>query len=232
MRPYPMVRGEVETLQAVLAGASLARYGDGEFKMLHDAGIKNHDAHPVLSQRLREILRESGECLVGIPNIRSDTPKAGFWGKYMAFAHYLADRPYCSSFVTRPDSAPWINTPTYWHALETLWLDQDVTIVRGSGKSLTATDVVGARTVTEVIGPRRSAFVEYDDLMARICAGRPRRVLIGLGPVATVMAVDLCRRGIHAIDLGHTALFLRKFRRGEPMQVTAEEKALEAYPQP
>ena len=55
---YPKVRGEVHTMRAVCAGASIARYGDGEFKMLKDVGIKNHDAHPVLSRRLREILQQ------------------------------------------------------------------------------------------------------------------------------------------------------------------------------
>lgn len=227
---YPMVVGEQKTLQAILAGASIARYGDGEFKMCRDAGIKNHDFHPHLSQRLRDILTNSGDCLVGIPNIRSDTPKADFWGKYMVYAKFLVNRAYHSSFITRPDSAPWIDRPDYWHAMETLWIDQDVTIVRGSGKSLTPDDLVGARTVTEIVGPRRSAFAEYDDLMARILSVNPRRVLIGLGPAATVMAADLCARGIHALDLGHTAMFLRKFRRGEPMVVTPEEKAMEAYP--
>jgi hypothetical protein len=217
-------------MQRVCAGASIARYGDGEFKMLHDAGIKNHDAHPVLSRRLREILLASGDCLVGIPNIRSDTPKAEFWGKFMAYGKFLAERPYVSSFVTRPDSAPWINTPDYWRLLETLWRDQDVTLVRGSGKSLTTDDVPGARDVTEIVGPKRSAFVEYDALIARIVAAKHRRVLIGLGPVATVMAVDLCAKGFHAIDLGHLAMFLRKYRRGEDMTLSKDDKPLEASP--
>lgn len=227
---YPEVVGEQQTLERVLAGASIARYGDGEFKMCRDTGIKNHDFHPVLSRRLREILLDSGKCLVGIPNIRSDTPKADFWGKFMAYGRFLNGRTYYSSFITRPDSAPWIDTPDYWHAMETLWLGQDVTIVRGSGKSLTPEDLDGAGQVTEIVGPKRSAFVEYGDLMERILSVNPRRVLIGLGPAATVMAADLCARGIHAVDLGHTAMFLRKFRRGEPMAVTPEEKTMEAYP--
>ncbi len=145
----------------------------------------------------------------------------------MAFAGLLVDRPYVSSFITRPDSAPWINVPEYWALLESLWLDQDVTLVRGSGKSFTAERLVaaGAGTVTEILAPRQQAWAEYDSLLTRI--GRPKRALLCLGPTATVMAVDLCARGVHAIDLGHAGMFHKKHMVGEPMWVTDEEKAVD-----
>lgn len=223
MKPYPSVLTEVETMREVLAGRSLARYGDGELKMAsHMAGIKSQQADPLLTARLKDILQSSGECMVGIPNILSETPKAPHWEKYKRFAWLLADRPYVSSFVTRPDSAPWINTPDYWRALESLWIGQDVTLVRGSGKSLTAEDLVGAREVREILAPRQHAWSEYHALMGRI--GRPTRVLLCLGPTATVMAADLCEKGVHAIDLGHIGMFLRKVRRGDPLVVTEADK--------
>jgi hypothetical protein len=226
---YPAVLSEFETLDRVLAGASLARYGDGELKMAdHVAGIKSQVADRRLSNRLRGILLESGDCLVGIPNIRSDTPKAEHWGKYMRFAHLLTNRSYASSFITRPDSAPWIDLPAYWARVESLWVGQDVTLVRGSTKSLTAADLAGAGTVTEIVAPRQHAWAEYETLLERI--GRPARTLICLGPTATVMAVDLCARGVHAIDLGHIGMFLRKRRRGEAMAVTEEDRAHDKVP--
>lgn len=226
---YPSVLGESATLDRVLAGASLARYGDGELKMAeHGSGIKSQVADPYLSRRLRDILLDSGACLVGIPNIHSDTPKAPHWGKFTRYASLLADRPYVSSFVTRPDSAPWINVPDYWARLESLWLGQDVTLVRGSTKSLTADDLVGAATVTEIIAPRQHAWAEYPTLLERI--GRPARALICLGPTATVMAVDLCAKGVHAIDLGHVGMFRRKHLRGDPMWVTDHDKLHDRVP--
>lgn len=224
MREYPPVLDEASTLQRVLAGASVARYGDGELKMAeHGAGIKSQPADARLSERLREILIDSGACMVGIPNIRSETPKAEFWGKYARVAPMLdASRRYVSSFITRPDSAPWINTPEYWAALESLWVGLDVTLVRGSSKSLTAEDLHGARTVREIMAPRQGAWVEYAALMERI--GTPARALLCLGPTATVMAVDLSRKGVHAIDCGHVGMFLRKHLRGDPMWVTDHDK--------
>ena len=220
---YPDVLGESATLDRVIAGASIARYGDGEFKICRGAGIKSQAGHPLLTERLVRILQDSGNCLVGIPNIHSRTPKAAFWGQFMGYARFLNEtRAYVSSFITRPDSAPWIDEDNYWTRLESLWVDQAVTLVRGSSKSLTAADLINAGEVTEIVAPRQHAFSDYDALLKRI--GRPKRALLCLGPSATAMAVDLCAKGVHAIDLGHVGMFLRKRRRGEPMWVTDADK--------
>lgn len=222
MKDYPKVLDEFSTMNRVLAGESLARYGDGEFKICLGSGIKSQIASESLSVRMNEVLRSSGTCMVGIPNIYSDTPKIDFWGKYIRMAGLLVDRPYVSSFVTRPDSAPWINTDEYWAKVESLWVGRDVTLVRGSGKSLVADDLVGAKRVTEIVASRQHAWKEYGSLLKRI--GKPERAILCLGPSATIMAVDLCARGVHAIDMGHIGLFLRKHRRGEPMWLSKDDK--------
>lgn len=233
MRPYPEVIGELETLKAVVAGNSLARYGDGEFKMAkYVTGIKSQEAHEGLTERLREILHDSGECLVGIPNIWSDTPKTEHWGKYVWASRMLSERrQYHSSFVTRPDSAPWIDTDEYWELLESLWVGQEVTLVRGSGKSFTADRLMeaGAGQVTEILAPKQHAWASYNQLLKRI--GTPKRAILCLGPTATVMAVDLCAKGVHAIDLGHMGMFWKKHVLGLPLWVTEEDKKQEPVAQ-
>lgn len=226
---YPEVIGELETLRLVAAGASIARYGDGEFKMCEGASIKPQVADPKLQQRLREILHDSGDCLVGIPNIHSKTPKHEFWGPHMRFHRLLsADRQYYSSFITRPDSAPWIDSPESWEMFESLWKGLDVTLVGGSHKSLRPEDLGSANSVTHILCPAQHAFAQYDSILERI--GTPKRCIICLGPTATVLAVDLCAKGVHAVDLGHGGMFLRKHRRGEPMWVTKEDKSHDAVP--
>lgn len=220
---YPAVLSEFETLRLVCEGRSLARYGDGEFNLALGGSAKRQAPDATLAARLRGILADEVDCLVGIPNIYSATPKAGFWLKYeTSAAPLLAARPYVSSFVTRPDSAPWIDRVEYWQALESLWVGKAVTLVRGSDLSLTADDLAGAE-VTEVVAPKADAWADYDALIERI--GTPDLALLCLGPTATVLAVDLCARGVQAVDLGHVGMFLKKHRRGEPMVVTAEDKA-------
>lgn len=244
---YPAVLSEDETLDLILSGRSIARYGDGELRIAdHICNIKNQIADPKLTKRLAEILHDSGDCLVGVPNIEAvsernpDRQKVEYWGRYYLWTPRLfSNRKYVSAFITRPDSAPWINTPDYWDRMATLWKGRDVCVVRGSGKSFSAADLVGARTVTEIIAPRGQqngheylpgSWFDYDAIMERIISVKPKRVLLGLGPSATVMAVDLCARGIHALDLGHAAMFLRKFRKGEPTVVTEEDKAVDKVP--
>lgn len=232
MKAYPIVRSEDDTLKRVLAGASIARYGDGEFKHCADQRNVSQAADPALAARLRNILHESGNCMVGIPNLNPDAlagmseEKREWWtkiGKSVRAEYFAAERTYSSAFITRPDSAPWINRPDYWHAIESLWLGLDVTLIRGTHKGLTPDDLAGARSVREIRAAAQHAYSDYAGILER--TGKPARALICLGPTATVLAVDLCARGVHAIDLGHIALFLRKFRRGEPMWLSKDDKS-------
>lgn len=221
---YPDVMSEDETLDRALGGASIGRLGDGEFKLIRGSSIKSQQHATSLAERLTQfLLAPPKNCIAAIPNINSETPKAEFWNGYRRTFDLLSSRVhYGSSFISRPDSAPWIDRPDYWTKIESLWRGLDVTLVRGSTKSLVAEDLVGAGNVTEVIGPRQNAWAEYESLLERI--GTPRRALLCLGPTATVMAADLCARGVHAIDLGHCGMFIRKHRRGEPMWVTKQDK--------
>lgn len=223
---YPLVKSEDETLDAVLAGASLARYGDGEWKLAAGKHRKwqRHDER--LSKRLRQIMKDSGRCLVGIPNIRSKTPKHEFWNQFAVpwVCQMLTDRQYYSSFITRPDSAPWINRPDYWDKLRSLWNGKKVVLVRGSTKSLTADMLSGAKSWVEVVGSPHHGFSDYDRILQTVIMAKPDIALLCYGASATLLAVDLCDKGIQAVDLGHVGMFIRKLDRGEPLNVTAEDK--------
>lgn len=222
---YPHVIPELQTLQLVAEGRSLSRYGDGEFTMAEGRSIINqHRGDSSICRRLRGILHGDSPCLVGIPNIHSKTPKAQFWAKYLQRGAALLhpDVRYGSSFVSRPDSAPWIDTDDYWALVASLWSGKDVTLVRGEapsahptkpgrftgGVSLRAEDLTGAKSVTEVIGPAENAWAVYPFLMERI--GTPKIAILCLGVTATVMAADLAAKGVHAIDLGHIGQFMRQ----------------------
>ena len=230
---YPQVIGELETLDQVVAGRSLARFGDSELANVEGLSSASQPVHLTLSRRLGQILKgDSGACLVGIPNLCANIERPYFWDGYHArFTKFLhPDVAYASAFVSRPDITPWANIPSYWHNIESLWKGQDVTLVRGSDPlpqpndptrfsgavSLLASDMTSAKSVREIVAPAFDAWPNYESIMAEI--GTPKRVLICLGATATVMAVDLCARGVHAVDLGHLGLFLRRHRAGEPMK--------------
>lgn len=206
---------ERETLEAAHEGLSLARYGDGEIKLALDRDAKSQHGDPVLAKRLRQILvAPPSNCLVCIPNIETDaTPKVEFWRQYRdrRYLRLYGGGPYGSSFITRPDSAPWIDVPEYWQRVIDLWRGRNVVLVRGSSKSLTAADLTLAQSCEEIVVSRQHAWDDYGSLMARLIEERGgRRVLLCLGATATVLAYDLAETGVQALDLGHIGMFLRK----------------------
>ncbi len=227
---YPTVLSESLTIQRALDGASLARFGDGELKLALGRDAKSQKHSKDLGLALQRVLRDwRGPCLPCIPNIAGrDSPKEQFWAQYRGSWYsgmYDLRGVYGSSFVTRPDSAPRPFTDDYWALVSRLWLGREVVIVGGSQKSLKAADMVGAAGVEEIAAPRQHAWEEHAWLLDRL-KGEKRRVFLCIGATATVLAWELARCGVHALDLGHIGMFMRKHVAGEPLIMTPEDKAL------
>lgn len=222
---WPVVLDEDETLDRVIAGESLARFGDGEFNLIFGSPCKTQPYIAPIGATLKVIL-ESGNCLVGIPR-QGIGPKSSFWREYFRsdIITLLKKPSYASAFITRPDSAPWIDRPSYWRKIKSLWDGKKVTLVRGSHKSLTSEMLKGARAVKEITCPPYNAYARYGDILQMI--GDDNLVLLCLGPTATILAADLAQRGQHAIDLGHVGMFLGKHERGEPMMITDADKEVD-----
>lgn len=227
---YPLVIDEYATVRLMLMGASIARFGDGEWRCAAGGGCTSQRADPQLAAELRKVLHETGDnFIVGIPKVEN-CPRAESWAKYCA-PPYLDLLPkskgvFHSSFITRPDNAPSIDTPEYWYLVRQLWKGKNVILVVGLAKdghgaekkSLTEAMLADAAQVRVIIGPRQHAYAEIDsierhivycvDQEIRSCAEQPR-VILCLGTAATVLAWRLWKRGIHAMDVGHIGMFMR-----------------------
>lgn len=218
-KQYPKIRSEDATLDAMLAGASIARFGDGEWRCAIGGGCTSQSADPGLARELRLVLTEpqTEKYIVGLPNPFGGCPREVSWIKYTQapFLGLIGAGEYYSSFISRPDNAPWIDRPVYWARVRELWLGQDVILVTGDEKSVTAAMIGGqAKSLREVHGPRQHAYAEIDRIETEIYShiahtGTRTRVLICLGAAATVLAWRLARRGVHALDLGHLGMFMR-----------------------
>lgn len=218
MKGYPQVIDEETTLRMVAEGQSIARYGDGELRLATDGTcISQREAPEKLRQELRDVLKKPIKNLqVGIPNVFSKTPKHASWLRYAApkFCDLYRGRPlYCSSFITRPDSAPWIDRPDYWELLDSIWKGRDVTLVRGKRSSLLVEELLETATsVREIVAPEKNAYSEVDRLMNEVLAWTAiphTPILLCLGPTATIMAARLAARGLWALDLGHVGQYRR-----------------------
>jgi len=206
---YPRVLSEDETLDQAIAGKCLARYGDGELSLALGGDCIFQVRNAVLANELRKILlRPRPNLLVCIPNCEAETKPS--WRRYAGETYTRLYDPaltYGSAFVSRPDSAPWIDRPDYWEKLTGIWRGKDVTLVAGTDVSLRAAEL-GAASVRLVKGPGENAWAEIDRIDEEI--GTPAGpVLLCLGPAATVLAWRLSRRSVHGLDMGHVGLYLR-----------------------
>lgn len=216
MITYPDVIDEWTTITLIKRkGLSIARYGDGELKLIRGASIKCQKYDPNLSSRLKFILVSDTKCLIGIPNIADlsamEPLKQQFWSNYQSkTAYYNLNKVYVSSFITRPDSAPVIDSRDYFDAVKGIWRDRRVILINGNNrrfdKDPSILDTVASWERWE--RPAQDAWSGYAELLAK-CQREPLDTLfvIALGPTATVLAYDLCQVGYQALDMGHIGMF-------------------------
>lgn len=226
---YPRVMGERTTLEAAINGRSIARFGDGELRIACGGRAISQMPDKTLAKAFRQILKSPPKgCLICAPNLESETPEMWFWHKYLQPGYkalFNIGYEYGSTWITRPDCAPWINTDEYWDRLKALWRGRVVILVRGDDKSLTKELMPEALNIALVNGPRQHAFSDIDriekEVLQHVRFWRDSRVepivLMCLGATATLLAVRLGNKGVHAVDLGHVGMFMRRRQNGEPL---------------
>lgn len=216
---YPSVYSEDNTMMMAAAGASIARYGDGELRIALGGHSISQKADAKLTQELRSILVDPDpRFLACIPNIESPTPRAVFWSPYYnrQYTALYGNQGYGSSFITRPDNAPWIDRPDYWDHVRSIWRFRSVVLVSGDR---TLADVVykDAKSLSVIPAPKRDAYGVIDELETQ-CTNYVRRsempVLIALGAAGTALAARLAKRGLWALDLGHIGQFMKPEHEG------------------
>lgn len=211
---YPAVVDEFETLELVCAGKSIGRFGDGEFNLARGGNCVSQVGNHEIREELMQVLHGGDKnCIVGIPRLDPRSPKDVNWSKlsriYAPLLHHK--RKYYSSFITRPDSAPWISTKEYFDKVESLWAGKDITMVYGSERSLSKDfhAMKSAESIHHIPGRYRDAYGQIDQLEQEIAHHGTKTVLLMIGPTATCLAPRLARRGHHAIDLGHIGMWWR-----------------------
>jgi hypothetical protein len=213
---YPRVVNEHLTLAEVLKGRSIARFGDGEFKIAKGGSCVSQIADKKLAEELSSILLANDkQCLVGIPTMDPAGPKYDRWARYKHIypRQMSPKKEYFSAFISRPDSAPWIDCKEYFDRMQSLWEGREVALV-GCGERSIKTEFLmdtGAAAVAFIQCPRRDAYAVIDDLETAVLKSKFDRVILCAGPTATCLAMRLSRKGVHAIDLGHVGMFWRGY---------------------
>ena len=207
---------------------SLARYGDGEMLIINGGYINFQEYNENLAIRLKEILLSDDEDIMkGVPIAIKSTKGYNkiakeFWKQNMDtgrmhWKKYCKKKKiYCNTNMTRlfRDYEDKSNSIRWFKNFKQIWNDKDILLIEGSKSKLGINNDLfsNAKSVERIIAPSKNAFDKYDEILAVIkerCKGK--LVLLSLGPTATVLAYDLCKKGIRALDIGHIQLEYNEF---------------------
>jgi hypothetical protein len=216
---YPKITGFREMLESIKKGMSIARFGDGEFRVLfqHNSTKKNpyQKPSPELSRRLAEILirRPDSKLMVCIPVFNPKHDGKGRFYKNMSFHEYYTFR--------HQEHLPLLVNETYGNAffsrrhvfneltideIKQIWRGRNVVfVVPKNGRFAYDDRIFGnIKSKSEINVPPVDAFAEYGRILAE-CLAMPKDALffISAGMTATVLAADLADAGRQALDMGH-----------------------------
>ena len=144
--------------------------------------------------------------------------------RQMAYSYLDMDRVYYNAFFNRyylnfnKTDEYHQRCCTYFKRLKQIWKNRDVILFESQEARLGVTDDLldGAKSISRIIFcPVKNAFNKYDQILSAFNDIEPDNlILLALGPTATVLAYDLCKRGYQAVDIGNMRgeyeCFLRK----------------------
>lgn len=241
----PTVIGMTETISAIKnRRASIARYGDGEFDIIFGRTEGFQERNVLLSQRLREILKNnniSDRFLVAIPDcfgelnhfipdaqkhwqIRLDKERI----KWVRLLN--TNSPYYQAQITRFyfDWADKSRCEIWYSGLKSIWDNENVLLVEGNKSRVgVGNDLFSnAKSVRRILCPSENAFDLYNEILSKICihADKNDLIFMALGPTATVLAYDLFMLGYWAVDAGHIDLEYEWMKLGATEKVIVDGK--------
>jgi Domain of unknown function (DUF1792). len=225
---YPKILPAKEAVELICKEhKSLARFGDYEFELMQmKKRARYQQVSRELADRLKEIIRCKDENI-----IIAIADNYGSLDKYTQEAAediraYLSpqvrhehmdlldlEKTYYDAYLSRPyimhKDKDKEKARKRFDALKEIWKGRDIIIVEGNQTRMgVGNDLLdGARSVKRVIAPNENAFSKYDAILEYVKkVAKDELVLIALGATATVLAYDLARSGLWAVDIGHLDL--------------------------
>ena len=210
---------EFHTVAKLQEGCSVSRFGDGECAVMDDSDYVREAKNAQLAQELRQIISTPHERLiVGIPTLDCTGPKYANWARRAPrFLKFLAPHmAYGSAFISRPDSAPWIETLDYAESVERLWMGRKVALVCEPTNTLLPVVQASARTVHHIPCVSHGAYAHLDAYARAVLRCRPDVAILSHGVSATCLAHRLTQHNIQALDLGSVGKMLARLLPGAP----------------
>ena len=210
--------------------------------MCRGGGNEYQNFDLLLVQRLKEILSDNTikNCLICIPNIDEilrdfNQDNKIFWKKFIRlYGKRLTKIIRCKRtfgaahftrfYLGRKDKSIAENNIK---DIKRLWDKKDLLIVEGGLSKLgISNDLLdNAKSVKRIIAPSQNAFSKYNEILQNVLSCyNGELVLIALGQTATVLAYDLSKAGVQAIDIGHIDVEYMWFKMGATERVKIKSK--------
>lgn len=228
-----------ETLNEIINNhKSIARFGDGEFKIIYGLGIGFHRSSKSLKNKLLNVLNSSlTNLLIGINlpyhehelNLRPDSWR-NYWKNYIKKYKFKiikllnVNRKYYFALVFKYSllfkNKKKFDIPNYIKMLKRIWDKRDILIIEGQfTRSGIGNDLFNnAKSIKRILCPPENAFRVYRKIInafIKLKIQKNSLILISLGPAASVLSYDICKMGYQAIDIGHADVeyefYLRKY---------------------
>lgn len=210
---------------------SVSRFGDGEMDMVLTylgektvaCGFQRYDK--LLAKRLHDIIiaPELKNHMLCFPACFGSIGVIGMkWEPFRYWQYYiheyldiflriipnrmLGDANFTRFYISYMDKKKSLQI---FESIRNIWTDREVLIVEGEHTNCgIGNDIFSnAKSVSRVICPAKNAFSKYDEILETVdIIARNKNtplILIALGPTATVLSYDLCKKGHQSIDIGH-----------------------------
>lgn len=224
----PEIMSLDETMEHLLNGYSIARFGDGELQAITQ-NIDNsfQSSSDSLSVAIACALqRKRSKLLVAIAqpialNFEGMTEQAKDYWQPLLLKNWYAWRSaldthsiYGNAMVTRPffdyrGRHTSQQTGDIFDQFKTLWNSRRVLIVEGQYSRFGVGDDLlnSARDVRRIIAPAENAFEKYNEIKESIdrCLSTNQfdLVLLSLGQTASILVADSYNNDVQMIDIGH-----------------------------
>lgn len=190
---------------------SLSRYGDGELNLVinQNNNISFQKNSILINEKLIEILSNTNDnLLVCLPNLAlQNNFWRDFWFKKLhLFAHHCNQSLYGNAQVTRPIFFQKYGVEAT-EAWKRIWRNKSVCFIYGEGSRFEKNHFLfdEISSYSEILGKPSNAFEDLDLIIKQSVnlAEKTEIYLIALGPTGTILASELSKLGLRALDIGH-----------------------------
>lgn len=212
--------------------SSCTRFGDGEFLVLVGQFNQFQKKDKKLADRLKEVIENKVDSLLVcmpsfITNVKpfvlnSQLTGLGFNHSYLktavkpyvSVANIYGDSLFTRFYMNKKDKS---KTPDYIKTLKRLWEGEKLLIVEGKYSRLGVSNDLFDNTISikRILCPQENAFDRYDIILSCIKQYyQGELIILALGMTATVLAYDLAKEKMRALDLGHIDVEYEWYRMG------------------